>query len=61
MMSQENLDVDYQITDSNPKDAANERMGQLPEKVTDLYNLDDSYDSLLPQQRNAAAQAKNFG
>lgn len=47
-MSQENLDVEYQIMDSEGKDGPNERIGQLPEKVTDLYNLDDSYDSLLP-------------
>ena len=36
-----------------------ERIGQLPQKVTDIYNLDDSYDSLLPQQRNNQ-QGKNF-
>ena len=34
------------------------RIGQLPEKIEDLYKLEDSYDSLVPNQR-AAHEAKS--
>lgn len=53
IMSHENFEQEFETLNHDGHNATRQ-------EVVDLYNIDDSYDSLVPQQRIAAHQNKQI-